>query len=247
MMQEKLCLAVCDDEPEALEQICEALRKALHRMEYQTRCVLHKFTSGMALYEAAVKERFHLIFLDVEMPNVNGFQLAEKLHLTVSDAHIVFVSAYEDFVYDVFEHAPLAFVRKSMLDYDVYRAIYQYVQRTSYLQLSVRLKDGFGDKELLIKEILYVECEGHHLTYVTVHGVVLEAYGTLKAIEAELVIYDFLRIHKSCLVNQRYVESVGKREILLVGGRRVDMGRDRRKEVQAAMLQYAEKRGKNGG
>ena len=72
----------------------------------------------MALYEAAVKERFHLIFLDVEMPNVNGFQLAEKLHLMASDAHIVFVSGYEDFVYDIFEHAPLAFVRKSMLDYE---------------------------------------------------------------------------------------------------------------------------------
>ena len=38
----------------------------------------------MALYEAAVKERFHLIFLDVEMPNVNGFQLAEKLTLKKS-------------------------------------------------------------------------------------------------------------------------------------------------------------------
>lgn len=246
MMQEKLYLAVCDDEPEALAQICEALRKALHRVEYRTSCALRKFTSGMALYEAAVKERFHLIFLDVEMPNVNGFQLAEKLHLMASDAHIVFVSGYEDFVYDIFEHAPLAFVRKSMLDYDVYRAIYQYVQRTSYLQLSVRLKDGFGDKELFIKDILYVECEGHHLTYVTVHGVVLEAYGTLKAVEDELAIYDFLRVHKSYLVNQRYVESVGKREILLAGGRCVDMGKDRRKGVQAAMLQYAEKRGKNG-
>ncbi len=245
MMQEKLYLAVCDDEPEALAQICEALRKALRRLEYRTSCVLCKYTSGTALYEATVNKHFHLIFLDIEMPDLDGFKLAEKLHLTASDAHIVFVSGYEDFVYDIFEHAPLAFVRKSMLEYDVYRAIHQYIRRTSFLRLSVRLKDGFGDKELFIKDILYVECEGHHLTYVTIQGVSLEAYGTLKAVEEELAVHDFLRVHKSYLVNQRYVELVGKREILLAGGRHVDMGKDRKKKVQEAMLQYAEKRGKN--
>ncbi len=245
-MHEKLYFAVCDDEPEALAQICEALRKALHKLEYRTNCALQKFTSGAALYETGLKERFHLIFLDIEMPNLNGFQLAEKLHLIASDAYIVFVSGYENYVHDVFGYAPLAFVRKSALDYDVYRAIYLYFQRTSYLHLSVRLKDGIGYKELLVKDILYVECEGHRLTYITVVGGSVEAYGTLKAIEEELSIYGFLRVHKSYLVNQRYVESVGKREILLAGGRSVDMGKERRKEVQAAMFQYAEKREKNG-
>lgn len=246
MMQEKLYLAVCDDEPEALAQICETLQNILQSLEYRTSCVLRKFISGTALCEAAVKENFHLIFLDIEMPGLDGFKLAEKLYLTGSPASLVFVSCHEDFVFDIFEYAPLAFVRKSALKKDLYRAICQYFRRTSYLQLSIRLKDGFGNKELFIKDILYVECEGHHLTYMTVQGVSLEVYGTLKAVEDELTRYDFLRVHKSYLVNQRYIESIGKREVLLVGGRRVDMGKDRKKDVQTAMFQYDKKRGKNG-
>lgn len=245
-MQEKLYFAVCDDEPEALAQICEALQNTLQRLEYRKSCVLRKFTNGTALYEATVKEHFHLIFLDIEMPNLDGFKLAEKLYLTASESHLIFVSCHEDFVFDIFDYTPLAFVRKSALKKDLYRAMYQYFRSISYLQLSIRLKDGYGDKEVLIKDILYVECEGHHLIYVTVQGSKLETYGTLKAVEDELTRYDFLRVHKSYLVNQRYVESIGKREVMLVGGRCVDMGKDRKKEVRTAMLQYEKKRVKNG-
>lgn len=246
-MQEKLYFAVCDDEPEILAEICEALWNVLQKLECQKSCVLRKYTSGTALYEATVKEHFHLIFLDIEMPNLDGFKLAEKLYFTASDSHIVFVSCHEDFVFDVFEYTPLAFVRKSALKRDLYRAMCQYFRSISYLKLSIRLKDGYGDKEILIKDILYVECEGHHLTYVTVQGLNLNAYGTLKAVEDELTRYDFLRVHKSYLVNQKYVESVGRREVMLVGGICVDMGKDRKKEVKIAMLQYDKKRGKNGG
>lgn len=246
MMQEKLYFAVCDDDPEALAQICEALRNTLQRLGYQKSCVLRKFTNGTELYEATVKERFHLIFLDIEMPDLDGFKLAEKLYLTASESHLIFVSCHEDFVFDIFEYTPLAFVRKSALKKDLHRAMYQYFRSISCLQLSIRLKDGYGDKEIFIKDILYVECEGHHLTYVTIQGLNLETYGTLKAVEDELTRYDFLRVHKSFLVNQKYIESVGKREVLLVGGRCVDMGKDRKKEVQIAMLQYEKKRGRNG-
>lgn len=246
MMREKLYLAVCDDEPEALEQICEALQKALRRPKYKTDCVLRRFTSGTELYDAAIKEHFHLIFLDIEMPELNGFKLAGRLRLTASLAGLVFVSGYEDYVFDAFEHAPLAFVRKSALEKDMHRVVDQYFRRTSSLRLSVWIKDGFGDKELLVKDILYVECEAHHLNYVTIKGLSLRSYGTLKAVEEELVGYDFLRVHRSYLVNQRYIESIERREVLLAGGRRVDMGKDRRKEVQAAMLQYEKKRGKDG-
>lgn len=246
MLQEKLYLAVCDDEPEDIAQLCEALQDIFQRPEYRTGCVLRRFTNGTALYEATIKEHFDLIFLDIEMPDLDGFQLAEKLYLTAPESHLVFVSCHEDFVFDTFEYAPLAFVRKSALKRDLTRALYQYFQRVSHIQVSIRLKDGYGDKELFIKDILYIECEGHHLTYVTIKGLSLKAYGTLKGVEKELAGFDFLRVHKSYLVNQRYVEFVGKREVLLTGGGRVDIGKDRRKEVQTAMLQYERKRGKNG-
>lgn len=247
MMQEKLYFAICDDEPEALVQICDALQNTLQRLEYWKTCVLRKFTSGTALYEATVKEHFHLIFLDIEMPGLGGFKLAERLYLTAPESRLIFVSCHEDFVFDIFEYTPLAFVRKSALKKDLYRAMYQYFRSILFLRLSIRLKDGYGDKEVLIKDILYVECEGHHLTYVTVQGLSLQVYGTLKAVEEELARFDFLRVHKSYLVNQKYIESVGKREVMLAGGKCVDMGKDRKKEVQTAMIQYVKRRGKNGG
>ncbi len=60
--------------------------------------------------------------------------------------------------------------------------------------------------------------------------------------EEELAGHGFLRIHKSCLANQIYIEEVGKREVYLKNGREPEMGRDRRKAVREAMILYERER-----
>lgn len=66
-------------------------------------------------------------------------------------------------------------------------------------------------------------------------------YGSLKALEEEWSEYDFLRIHKSYLVNQRYIEKVGGKEVILKDGTVLEMGRDRKKSVYHAMSQFERK------
>jgi len=236
MRQKRLYVAVCDDEPGDMEQILRTMREVMEKLEYQVELEFRSFTEGSALYESAMREPFSLVFLDVEMPQMNGFQLASKLCADVPGIKLIFVSRHEHFVFRAYEYAPFWFIRKSELEYDMYRAMYRYKQQV--LKLTYKIRDGMGFKEIHIKDILYIESEGHKLTFWIVQGLCLKKYGSLKEVEKELASCGFIRIHKSCLANQRHIIQVEKQDVLFSGGVRMALGRDRRKEVERAMLQY---------
>lgn len=238
MERKQLCMAVCDDRPEDVERVQEAMENTMKKMGYQEAYELHGFTEGNELYEAALEERFHLVFLDVEMPGMDGFGLASKLSMQVPGTCLIFISNYEHFVFDSYEYAPLWFIRKSALEQDMYRAMYKYMQQASWMRLTCRLKDGHTFKEVNIGDILYVEYMKHTLIFRTVQGLCLKKYGSLRSLEEDLAPYGFLRVHKNYLVNQRYVQKIERQEVLLYGDLRVEMGRDRKKMVCQIMHRY---------
>lgn len=238
MEKEKLRIAICDDKKEDIERIAEALYGYLGGMEQPVECSCRKFLKGDLLYEANRKKAFHLVFLDIEMPEPDGFRLAEMLCLHRPESYLIFVSCHEELVFDAAEYMPLWFVRKERLEKDMRRALEKYFRTTTSLRVRYRMEDCYGYCELSIGDILYVECSGHKLIIQKTDGNRLEHYGSLKGMEEELRGYHFLRIHKNYLVNQRYISEVGKREVYLVDKSMLEMGRDRRVTVREAMLCY---------
>lgn len=242
-MDKRECrVAICDDSVEDLACIEDALKKALQKAGQPIRLIYRKFSDGETLYDATRTEAFDLLLLDIEMPDMDGFQLAERLCMERHSFYLIFVSVHESFVFDASEYMPLWFVRKSNLERDLFRAVNKYLQITAFTRVNYRMKEGFGFRELPLQDILYIECSGHSLFIRRTDGSCLRKYGSLKSMEEELEGYHFLRIHKNFLVNQRYVKEVGKREVYLTDDSALEMGRDRRAGVREAMLQYERER-----
>lgn len=231
-------VGICDVREEDIARIEDALKKGLKRTGQPVRLICRKFSDGETLFEAVQKENFDLLLLDIEMPEQDGFELAERLCMNQHSFYLIFVSVHESFVFDASEYMPLWFVRKSNLEWDMFRAVRKYMQITSSIRVNYRLKEGFGFRELPLQDILYIECSGHNLFIRRTDGSCLKKYGSLKSMEEELDGYHFLRIHKNFLVNQKYIKEVGKKEVYLTDESVLDMGRDRRIKIREAMLQY---------
>lgn len=246
-MEKRQCMVgICDDKAEDINLIVDALRKALIRVGQAVGLTCRRFTDGEKLYAATLENTFHLLFIDIEMPGMNGFELAQKLCVNRPSIYLVFVSAHESFVFEAPEYSPIWFVRKSNLEEDMYRAVRKYLQVTAFTQVSYRLKEGFGYKEIPVMDIIYIEGSGHSLTIKKTGGSWMKKYGSLKSMEEDLQGCHFLRIHKNYLVNQEYIENVGGREVYLTDGSVIEMGRDRKREVREAMRCYEkEKRGQH--
>lgn len=229
-----LRVAICDDKQEDLKRIEDAVQIGIEKIGISDYVKCSLFEEGEEMYEAREKEHFDLFLLDIEMPGMNGFHLAKRICADRRTPCLIFVSVHESLVFDSQAFMPLWFVRKSMLKTDMCKALHKYYELTVLRKASYPLKGG----PIYIRDIVYIECNGHLLTIQKADGKIIQQYGSLKAMEEELSKYNFLRIHKSYLVNQRYIEDIGKQEICLTNGTRLEMGRDRRKALREAMYKY---------
>ena len=237
MNAKKLEIGICDDQPRDLKRIRDVLCSSLEAMGGWDASI-HLFRRGRALCEESKRTTFGLLFLDVMMPDLSGFDLASQIHMHRGETKVVFVSNHENMVFDSYDFSPLWFVRKSLLERDMSRALIKYRQATSERRITYRIKEGFGRREVMLDELMYIECEKHTLKLSMSDGNVYQAYGSLRPVEEELSESGFIRIHKSYLVNQRYISEVCKRSVRLRNGSELDMGRARRKEIADAMMRY---------
>ena len=240
---EILRVAVCDDDREYLEQIEEEIKAYIEGLPGAMDLQISLFTDSCRLYEAGIKQPFDLAFLDIEMPGKDGFWLAGQLGASCPETRLIFVSSHESWVFDSHEYMPLWCVRKGLLKRDMNRALQKYFQVTARRKISYKIQGGFGAGEVLLRDIMYIECNGHTLTYRMSGGAEYSVYGSLKPVEEELKAYGFIRIHRNYLVNQSHVSQIGKMDAVLKNGMVVPVGRDRRKGVKEMMMEYGRKRG----
>lgn len=185
---------------------------------------------------------FDGVFMDIDMPLMDGMTAAEKLRETDGEVCIVFVT-------DLAQYA-LRGYKVNAMDY--------LVKPVDYFELAVELKKILRSKKLhgdeymwisvpgvrkrvAIGDIVYVDILAHdvHVHY-TEDGGSGEAVfrGTLKDIEAQLDGKPFSRCHNCCIVNLRCVRTVCGDEVLLDGGDRVYISRNRRKKFMTDLTSY---------
>lgn len=234
MAEHTISIGICDDDENDLRQIEMILREGFQKLNVSVKPGFRRFLTGDELYRAGCQEVFDLLFLDIEMPGTNGFQLAKQIHMRNPKTGIIFVSAHESLVFESQEYCPVWFVRKRELERDSFLALRKYLG-------TVLPEEEFytaGSNLCRFRDILYVESMGHMLRFIKTNGQIFQQYGSLKATEATLSGRGFLRTHKSYLVNQRYIEEIGRRDIRLTDGTVLEMGRDRRKALLEAMSRY---------
>ena len=105
-------IAICDDNL----KFSQIFYKKIKSITNNDCMVLPPFFEGTEVIEYLKINSINILFLDIDMPKINGFDLAKILCEKYPDIIIIFVSAYEDFVYSSFEYCPFRFLRKSHLN-----------------------------------------------------------------------------------------------------------------------------------
>lgn len=233
-------IAICDDSPEDLKRIQTEFCRSVEKLGERD-ISLYLYQNGRSLYNDSRNRDFSLVFLDWEMPELDGFDLAERLYIENPTLKVVFVSNYENMVFDAYEYTPLWFVRKNALARDMMKALQKYFSMTAKTQLRYRMSDGFGLRDVHLGSIMYAECSGHTIIVHMRDQTSLQMYGTLKSLEEEWNRHGFLRVHKNYLVNVRYIMEVGSRTIRLSNGSELDMGKNKRKRIVELVKQEKER------
>ena len=106
-----LRIAICDDVQMNITCLTEHIRH--YMASYNVQFEIESFTSGEKLLQAQKERPFHILLLDIEMPQINGITIAKYLRDELyDDVFIVFVTSYPEYMQESFEVQPFQFLTK---------------------------------------------------------------------------------------------------------------------------------------
>lgn len=179
------------------------------------------------------------VFLDIDMPGINGFEIAETINRG-GECFIVFVTSYDELVYSSIRFQPFRFIRKSHLKSELPEVLgalnNAILKRMAGKRFRLRTKTT--DIFLNVGEIKYLESLGHWIRVYLQNGEMLECYGSLSDMEERLFELDFVRTHKSYLVNCRYVYSIERGRVILEDKTEIPLSRYKSDSVKRKVKNY---------
>lgn len=225
--------AVCDDDWNMVDYISNKLREY-----YAEECEIKKYEDGECLLADSCQEHFDALFLDIGMYGLDGMELAGKIRENNQYVKIVFVTNKEELAYKGYIYGAFRYVRKSKLDQDLCEAAESLKKYFDSLNNYLNLKTPTGEITRDIRSIKFFEVYGHIVTIVC-EDAQIQVCGTMKEFDEYLNKKGFIRIHKSYLVNFRYINSVEKNDVTLTCGKKLPLSRNRADEVRKRLGEFS--------
>ncbi|MDE6096475.1 MAG: LytTR family DNA-binding domain-containing protein [Muribaculaceae bacterium] len=228
-MNRKIKCVAIDDEPLALDVISKFCER-IGNVEIQV------FSDPGEGLDTIHKEKPDIVFLDIEMENKTGLEIAAQLP---ESSCFIFTTAYLNYAMDGFEldavdylHKPFAFSR---FETAFRKALRRIGPKEKEEDRYIVVKQEYNNVSISLREILYVEAMEGYVKIFREDGICTVSRITLKNIGALLPDNDFIRIHRSYIVNKSKVRSFNKREVELKNGLFLPIGRQYSSEVNEAL------------
>lgn len=229
-----LFIAICDDD----QYMLEALKKLVNDFfrENNTDIKVMLFASGEELLRYG--KHIDILFLDIQMKNIDGMETAKKLRQSDFKGFLIFVTILKELVFQAFEVQAFDYLLKP-------------IQEDSFSKTMVRLLDcmkNAKDKNLLIRigyesrlipvdDIVFCEIIDRKIYLHLLSSEVIDYYEKIEDLEKKLDKY-FYKCHRSFLINLKYVRSYKNGMVVMKGGKEIPVSRLRSKDFSNVILQY---------
>lgn len=231
----KLKIAICDDEANQIEYLSNVVttwaKKNRHAVE------IKPYSAAKSLlFDYCEEKDFDILLLDIEMPGMSGVELAKAVRKENATVQIVFITGYYEYFSDGFDVSALHYLIKPADERKLMPVLDRAVSNLTYRQRSVLLTSPEGDRKVSLADIEYVESENVHVAVHTVSGVYRSRISLAKF--AEQLDETFIKVHRSYIVNLKYVKKITRTDITMVSGDLVPISRGMYDEVHAALIKF---------
>lgn len=212
-----LHISVCDDSVEFIRVFENQLRyqcKQLFsdRIEYK---ICDVFNSAEGVLRYINKSKIDVLFLDIDMPGMNGFELAKRLLVINPRIILIFVSAYNHYVFQSFEFLPFAYLRKTKIAEELPGILNRIGKRAYEMSIMIPLDTTEGTTTVNVYSVSYIKAKRNYYIVETENGKTYVCRGTLSQAEKIWTQYQFYRIHSSYIVNMEHIQSICDNQIII--------------------------------
>lgn len=184
---------------------------------------------------------FDIIFLDIHLPDMLGMDIAKILREKYKDLLLVFVTAYDNYVFEAFDYDAFAYIRKNEFYDKIEGVIKRLVERYVNIHNERLFKNTNGQYKIRFKDVVYLDSDNHKISIHYNNNIIINITDSLSKLEQELSVYSFCRIHAGILVNLNYVYSIEKTYVVVNYGKifkHLPVSRHRIKKVKEVFQLY---------
>ncbi|MEE1012989.1 MAG: LytTR family DNA-binding domain-containing protein [Clostridia bacterium] len=216
-------IAVCDDDRFAAMKMCARIRILVPE------CEVGVFRNGNDLIEA--EETWDIVFLDIAMNEISGFQIAEYLMEHRPDCVFSFVTSHQELAVDGYDYQPVRYILKDAPEAVINRKIKETV--SAFYAKNRTVEISYRDIKHFVnpKDIQWIEADSHYSHVYTRDGEIL--WGKkMDVIERELHEDHIVRCHRSFAVHLKSISCFSGTKVILKNGKVISVGRTYEKKIK---------------
>ncbi len=235
-----LRIAVCDDEITFLDILYNIIENYLEnkKLEY----TIDIFLSGKEFISGKNDiTKYDIVFLDVNMDEMDGIQTAEIFRISCPNTFLVFVTAFINYTLEGYKVEATRYILKDSCNLadNVYEALDVILSKMQQLSKYIEYEFNIGRRKLYPEDIIYIESSLHKLAFHVNKDCesIYNIYMKLDDVEKDLSDRCMCRIHKSFLVNMRYAIHIERYSLRLYEGIQLPVAQKRFTEAKICFSQ----------
>lgn len=234
-------VAFCDDDPSVLDEARALLDE--YRTKHNREIMYTAFRGSLELLAEIEKgARWDVLFLDIIMPGENGMDVAKEIRQYDNAVKIIFLTSSSEFAVESYAVGAYFYQLKPIGGREKFFPLMDSVllacEKGRQCSLILRCKSGIARIDL--EKLEYCEVIGHTLLFHLENGKLLESSGSLDKLCEKLEKYEnFLRPHRSFLINMEYIQNISYKAITMTGLTEIPVPHGKYSEIKKLYLEYA--------
>lgn len=235
-------IAICDDNQNELFQLNETLISYQNTKHDSLKINIDTYHNGLDLIDALARSiKYDLIFLDIMMPLSNGIEIAKEIRKYDKTIRIVFLTSSPDYALESYDVKAYSYILKANIPDKIYQLMNDFLEESNLLSSDffiIKTKNGIV--KIYYNNIEYIEVSGRkvyvHMSTNSYH----EIFSTLNHLEAQLLVFEnFIKVHRSYIVNLNYIKKLYEKEIITINNIRIPVSKTNYSDVKKRYLNYS--------
>jgi len=234
-----LTVAVCDDNPQAVSFYQTLLNKTAAENGIEIKVTAYESGEQILFMLSDHPNDVDIIYLDILMGKMNGIETARRLREIGCLAQIIFLTTSDEYVFEAFDVSPFYYIVKDEMPARKFKDVFIKARNAVKLKESdyFTISSNGTKEKIRLDLVLFFEVKNR---IVTAHlkTAEIDYYSRLEDVENMLAGKDFVRIHRSYLVNCFYIQKLSRSSLTLTDGTMLPVSEKYSEKVQKSFSMY---------
>lgn len=229
-------VVICDDNREFLQLFRNMLEEQFALRDWLFQC--SEYRSGEELLKADLTD-VHAVFLDIDMPGMDGLQVAQRIRKQYSEIVIVFVTAFLQYAVEGYNVEALRYLLKGNLSKDLPACLDAIQEKVFTNEETILLRTPSNSITARLKDIMYFEGtpQAHTIAHIYPDSKI-DCMGRISEYETLLADKGFLRVQRSYLVNSMFITDLCSYTATIVNGETLSVSRKQYRQISVEYMKW---------